>query len=271
MIDSAAAAVGWRRSQALWPASESQFKSPLSLPWAVVLAGCLCVALVLGVAAGSRRPVPAPHVAITWVQRAPAQPTALTPSPAGRSQPQPRPEVATPPRAAGAMTRQPDVPAARESARRVRESEPKVPSVSAPAPATDFARPTPDAEPSSPLPRGEAAEQPAATSPEPDRSPAARGSAPSAPVPGDARTVCPVQLAPRWPDAVYAEGLNDEAQVQALAQVRNGRVVSVEILSGPRVLHRAVREAMLQYRCQTPPGETLEITQIFTFRQEPAR
>ena len=51
MIGSAAAAVGWRRSQALWPASESQFKSPLSLPWAVVLAGCLCVALVLGVGA----------------------------------------------------------------------------------------------------------------------------------------------------------------------------------------------------------------------------
>jgi len=53
--------------------------------------------------------------------------------------------------------------------------------------------------------------------------------------------------------------------VRAQATIRDGRVVSVEILSGPRIFHNAVREAMSQYKCNASGGEVIA-TQEFAFK-----
>jgi protein TonB len=53
--------------------------------------------------------------------------------------------------------------------------------------------------------------------------------------------------------------------VRAQAIVRDGRVVSVEILSGPRVFHNVVRDAMMQYKCISSGGDIVA-TQEFAFK-----
>ena len=55
--------------------------------------------------------------------------------------------------------------------------------------------------------------------------------------------------------------------VRAQATIRDGVVREVTILSGPRVFHAAVRDAMLQYRCTATPGEVVA-TQEFEFKVE---
>ena len=52
--------------------------------------------------------------------------------------------------------------------------------------------------------------------------------------------------------------------VRAQALIRDGVVKEVTILSGPRVFHTAVRNAMLQYKCTADPGDVLA-TQEFGF------
>jgi protein TonB len=58
-----------------------------------------------------------------------------------------------------------------------------------------------------------------------------------------------------------------EGVVKAQAVIRDGAVKEVTILSGPRVFHSAVREAMLQYKCVSDSGEVIA-TQEFGFRVE---
>lgn len=75
---------------------------------------------------------------------------------------------------------------------------------------------------------------------------------------------CPVQVAPDMPAAAYREP-GDAWQVTAQIAIRNGVVQSVKILSGPRVFHDKVREAIRKYQCRADGGEVLA-TQVFRFK-----
>lgn len=75
--------------------------------------------------------------------------------------------------------------------------------------------------------------------------------------------VCPTQVKPEMPRKAVQE--HAEGVVRAQAVIRDGLVKDVSILSGPRVFHAAVREAMLQYKCTSQAGETVA-TQDFVFK-----
>ena len=55
--------------------------------------------------------------------------------------------------------------------------------------------------------------------------------------------------------------------VSARVLIHDGRVVNVEIVSGPRVFHTAVREAMLRYKCVSSVSDIVA-TQSFDFKNE---
>jgi protein TonB len=103
--------------------------------------------------------------------------------------------------------------------------------------------------------------------------PAAVAALPPAPSPvgppGPKRTsiglACPTQVPPEMPRKALQEGI--EGVVKAQIHVKDGTILDVTILSGPRVFHAAVKAAMLQYRCVTDGGE-VTATQEFTFRLE---
>jgi len=93
--------------------------------------------------------------------------------------------------------------------------------------------------------------------------------APPAPKPASGRTemgvVCPSQVPPEMPRKALQDGIDGVVRAQAL--IRDGVVREVTILSGPRVFHAAVRNAMLQYKCKSEPGDVLA-TQEFAFKIE---
>ena len=76
---------------------------------------------------------------------------------------------------------------------------------------------------------------------------------------------CPTQVKPEMPRKAIQEGT--EGVVKAQALIRDGVVKEVTIVSGPRIFHAAVREAMLQYRCASAPGDVLA-PQDFVFKVE---
>lgn len=90
--------------------------------------------------------------------------------------------------------------------------------------------------------------------------------APPAPAPAPARQdialACPQQVKPEMPRKALQEGA--EGIVKAQAVIRDGVVKEVSILSGPRVYHAPVRNAMLQYRCIS--GGEVIATQEFVFK-----
>src|SRR6185369_1896618 len=57
---------------------------------------------------------------------------------------------------------------------------------------------------------------------------------------------CPTQVKPEMSRQAIKEGA--EGVVKAQVLIRDGVVKEVTILSGPRVLHSAVRNAMMQYK-----------------------
>lgn len=81
----------------------------------------------------------------------------------------------------------------------------------------------------------------------------------------DIAMACATQVKPEMPRKALQEGA--EGVVQAQALIRDGAVKEVTILSGPRVFHSAVREAMLQYKCANQPGEVLA-PQEFVFKSK---
>ena len=81
----------------------------------------------------------------------------------------------------------------------------------------------------------------------------------------DIRVACPTQVAPDMPRKAIQEGA--EGVVRAEVIIRDGAVRDVQILSGPRVFHAAVRTAMMQYKCQAGTGE-VKATQEFVFKIE---
>lgn len=92
--------------------------------------------------------------------------------------------------------------------------------------------------------------------------------APPAPVVAakpDIRVACPTQVAPEMPRKAIQEGA--EGVVRAVATISGGAVKEVVIESGPRVFHAAVRNAMMQYKCQAGAGE-VKATQEFVFKLE---
>lgn len=76
---------------------------------------------------------------------------------------------------------------------------------------------------------------------------------------------CPTQVKPEMPRKALREGT--EGVVRAQALIRDGVVREVTILSGPRVFHSAVRDAMLQYKCTSEPGDVIA-PQEFVFKVE---
>lgn len=76
---------------------------------------------------------------------------------------------------------------------------------------------------------------------------------------------CPTQVKPEMPRQAIRDGA--EGVVKAQATIRGGKVVDVQILSGPRVFHAAVRNAMMQYQCVSGPGDIIA-TQEFGFKIE---
>ena len=90
--------------------------------------------------------------------------------------------------------------------------------------------------------------------------------APPGPAPRpDIRVACPTQVQPEMPRKAIQEGA--EGVVRAEVLIRDGAVRDVQILSGPRVFHAAVRNAMMQYKCQAGSGE-VKATQEFVFKIE---
>ena len=92
---------------------------------------------------------------------------------------------------------------------------------------------------------------------------------PAPPAPQVARreigVACPTQVPPDMPRQAIRDGT--EGVVKAQALIRDGTVREVTILSGPRVFHAAVRNAMLQYRCVSSAGDVLAV-QEFAFKIE---
>ncbi|MBU3898658.1 MAG: energy transducer TonB [Gammaproteobacteria bacterium] len=93
---------------------------------------------------------------------------------------------------------------------------------------------------------------------------------PAAPVAvGPKRTTigvaCPTQVAPEMPRKALQDGT--EGVVKAQIRIKDGVIQDVTILSGPRVFHAAVKDAMMQYKCMTDGGEVIA-TQEFGFKVE---
>ncbi len=96
---------------------------------------------------------------------------------------------------------------------------------------------------------------------------------PSAPVQvGSKRTsielACPKQVPPELSRKVL-QALQGgiEGVIKAQIHVKGGTILDVTVLSGPRVFHAAVRDAMMQYTCATDGGEVIA-TQEFSFKVE---
>jgi protein TonB len=81
----------------------------------------------------------------------------------------------------------------------------------------------------------------------------------------DMTVACPTQAKPVMPPQAVRSGTT--GTVTAQATIRDGHVVDVQILSGPRVFHNAVREAMMQYKCISGSGDIIA-TQAFDFKLE---
>ena len=80
--------------------------------------------------------------------------------------------------------------------------------------------------------------------------------------------VCPKQVKPEIPQKAINDGV--EGTVRAEVRVRDGKIVEVKILSGPRPLHAAVRAAVARYECTSSGNTDADIiaTQDFNFKLE---
>lgn len=95
--------------------------------------------------------------------------------------------------------------------------------------------------------------------------PPAAPAAPAGPSRQDMTVACPTQVKPEMPRKALQEGT--EGVVKAQALIHDGAVKQVTILSGPRVYHAPVRDAMMQYKCVSGPGDVVA-TQEFVFKIE---
>ena len=91
---------------------------------------------------------------------------------------------------------------------------------------------------------------------------------PSKPAPDrtNIAVACPTQVPPEMPRKALQDGTTGIVKAQAI--ISGGQVKSVEILSGPRVFHAAVRQAMMQYKCTNDGSGDVIATQEFNFKVE---
>jgi protein TonB len=88
---------------------------------------------------------------------------------------------------------------------------------------------------------------------------------PAGPARAEMAVACPTQVKPEMPRKALQEGT--EGVVRAQALIRDGVVKEVTILSGPRIFHAPVRNAMLQYKCVSESGDVLA-SQEFVFKMD---
>jgi len=154
----------------------------------------------------------------------------------------------------------PPPPPAPPPPRQVKAPPPRLPTLQAPPP--------PFVAPAEVAPPPAAPAMPSVATPPPAppvvAPPAAAPAAPAGTMgPKDIGVVCPTQVAPKMPLQAINRGI--EGQVKAEATVRAGKIIDVRILSGPRVFHNAVREAMMQYVCVSGPDDVI-VTKDFFFK-----
>lgn len=107
---------------------------------------------------------------------------------------------------------------------------------------------------------------PAVIAPPAPAAPAAvAAQAPVGPKRASIGVACPTQVAPEMPRRAIQDGT--EGVVKAQILIKNGVVQEVTILSGPRVFHAAVKNAIAQYKCVADGPEVLA-TQEFSFKLE---
>ena len=99
--------------------------------------------------------------------------------------------------------------------------------------------------------------------PPPKPAPPAPPPKPAGPTVASMGVACPTQVAPEMPRRALRDGT--EGVVVARVTIKLGKVSDVTIVSGPRVFHDAVKEAVLQYKC-TNTGPEVVATQEFVFR-----
>ena len=80
----------------------------------------------------------------------------------------------------------------------------------------------------------------------------------------DIAVACPTQVTPEMPRKASQDGTT--GVVKAQATISGGVVKEVQILSGPRVFHAAVRAAMMQYKCANDGSGDVIATQEFNFK-----
>jgi protein TonB len=88
---------------------------------------------------------------------------------------------------------------------------------------------------------------------------------PTGPTVASMGVACPTQVPPEMPRKALKDGI--EGVVKAQIHIGKGGVIQdVTILSGPRVFHDAVKDAMMQYKCVSD-GDVIA-TQEFNFKLE---
>lgn len=139
----------------------------------------------------------------------------------------------------------------------------------APQPTITATTPTPPPAPVNIAPAPPVIVAPPAPAPLPTPPPPVAPPAPPAASPSvlSIGVACATQVQPIMPARALREGIN--GSVRARATIRGGKVIAVEILSSqPRgVFDSAVRNAMLQYVCQTGNDE-ISAEQAFDFKLE---
>jgi len=76
---------------------------------------------------------------------------------------------------------------------------------------------------------------------------------------------CPGQELPEFPRKALIEKI--QGMVVAQAIIESGKVKEVKILSGPKIYHDNVKNAMLRYRCNML-NHTVQAIKEFNFRVE---
>ena len=147
----------------------------------------------------------------------------------------------------------------------IKPPEPKTPKVEAPPP--PFVPPPEVAVPVNTAPAIVSVATPPAVPVviEPPPPPAPPAPPAKGPTKSDMAVACPTQVAPDMPRKALQDGVQGVVRAQAL--IKDGVVREVTILSGPRIFHTAVRNAMMQYKCTQDAGEILA-TQEFNFKVE---
>jgi protein TonB len=85
----------------------------------------------------------------------------------------------------------------------------------------------------------------------------------AAPKSQDMAVACPHQVRPKVPERAARDGISGVVRVQV--RIRGDRVQDVQILSGPKVFHEAVRSALLQYGCSASGDSEVTAVQEIKF------